>query len=451
MLMQLLAIARNTWMESIRQPIFFILILLAGVLQVLSTAGTGFTMEYSSTAEVSGDNKLLLDLGLASVFVCSMLLAAFIATAVMSREIERRTVLTVVSKPVPRPVLVAGKYLGVAGAILVAAFIMVLSLLLAIRHGVLTAAGDPYDGPVILFSTLALILAFAVAAWFNFFYGSYFSQVFVLVLLPAMLAAYVLVLLVDHGWRWQPVDTDFKPQISLASAALIMAILVLTAVATAASTRLGQVMTVVACAGVFVFGLLSNHLLGRHAFRNHPVGEVARAEPADIDQLPFQSLRDAYVLTLSEDATVTLRPGDPAYYGPSPNGLLLAVPAQERFTGDPADDAAKFGRQVPPGVIITGVSGRNLTIQQVGSRALPVTRPPRAGDYLFAEPTRVSWAPLVLWAVIPNMQHFWLVDAVTQNRPIPPGHIARLGGYAAAQIVLFLSLAVILFQRRDVG
>src|SRR5215813_10451940 len=83
--LQILTIARNTFVESVRQPIYFILIMLCGILQVFNVLGSAYSMGYTETAEVSGDNKLLLDLGLATIFVCGTLLAAFIATAVISR------------------------------------------------------------------------------------------------------------------------------------------------------------------------------------------------------------------------------------------------------------------------------------------------------------------------------------------------------------------------------
>ena len=64
------------------------------------------------------------------------------------------------------------------------------------------------------------------------------------------------------------------PRVALA------AILVLAAVATAASTRLGQVMTIVVCAGVLFGSMLSNYFIGRHAGlrrarRPHAGGETA--------------------------------------------------------------------------------------------------------------------------------------------------------------------------------
>jgi hypothetical protein len=53
--------------------------------------------------------------------------------------------------------------------------------------------------------------------------------------------------------------------------------------------------------------------------------------------------------------------------------------------------------------------------------------------------------------MIPNIQSFWLVDAITQNQPVPASHVALIAVYALAQIGVFLSLAVILFQTREVG
>jgi len=53
--------------------------------------------------------------------------------------------------------------------------------------------------------------------------------------------------------------------------------------------------------------------------------------------------------------------------------------------------------------------------------------------------------------VVPNMQFFWLVDAVSQNQPVPAGYMLMLLGYTACQIGVFLSLGIALFQKRDVG
>eukprot|EP00913_Durusdinium_trenchii_P006378 g5990.t1 len=273
-----LAIARNAFVESLRQPVFLGLLVISGVLQLLNTWATGFSMGFRNVpGEVAGDNKLLFDIGLATVFFCGILVAAFTSTSVISREIENKTVLTVVSKPIGRSRLILGKYLGVAGAMLVAIVIMVMFLLLGIRHGVMSTAADAVDMPVVIFGVGSVVLALLLGAIGNYLYGWSFAQTSVVIMLPLTLIAYALVLAISKKWAFQPLLTDFKPQISLACLSLTMALLVIAAIATAASTRLGQVMTIVICAGVFVLGLLSNHLVGRHAYVNPTIGIVESA------------------------------------------------------------------------------------------------------------------------------------------------------------------------------
>ena len=106
---QTLAIARNTLVESIRQPVFFILVLACGIMQAANNFFSAYSMGFSDSAEVSGDNKMRLDIGLSTVPVCATLLAAFLATSVVSRD-RGQDRLTVISKPVGRPLFVIGKY-----------------------------------------------------------------------------------------------------------------------------------------------------------------------------------------------------------------------------------------------------------------------------------------------------------------------------------------------------
>jgi ABC-type transport system involved in multi-copper enzyme maturation permease subunit len=155
--MPLLAIARNAFLESIRQPVFVVLVL-AGILAlVLNVNLAAFTLE--------DDNKLLIDLGLSTLFLSGLLMAAFTATSVLSREIENKTVLTVVSKPVPRPQVVVGKFLGVAAAIATAYWLLAAVFLLTVRHRVQSSvrAEDIFDPPVVTFGLLAIGLTFLIA------------------------------------------------------------------------------------------------------------------------------------------------------------------------------------------------------------------------------------------------------------------------------------------------
>ena len=54
-------------------------------------------------------------------------------------------------------------------------------------------------------------------------------------------------------------------------------------------------------------------------------------------------------------------------------------------------------------------------------------------------------------AIVPNFQVLWLSDALTQGHRIPPSYIGMVTIYGFLYIAVALSLAVILFQRREVG
>lgn len=449
---QLLAIALNTFLESVRQPIFFVLLIAGGLMQALNTLLSAYSMSYDKTAEVTGDNKLLLDMGLATVFVVASLLAAFVATAVLSREIQDKTVLTVISKPVGRPVFILGKYLGTTGAVLLAAVILLVFFQFAIRHEVMTTARDKLDGPVILFSSLAVLISLGLGIWGNFFYGWVFSSVATYAMAPLLIVAWLLTMFISKDWAVQPLSTDWKPQVMLAGACILLSMPVLTAVALAASTRLGQVMTIVVCAGFFLLGLLSNYLLGQNAFSNHPMAEIRETLVIDDVDSDFLDAGDVWQIKLDQPPKRTLGVGDLVYFGPSPNGLGMINPVMDPFDADPLVQTQLDRSDAAKAVVIR--SDENAVLEEyqiVNSGSIELSRAPMAGDYIFAEPTETNVVAMTAWGIAPNLQFFWLVDAVTQAHTIPPKYVGLVALYTLAQVTGLLALAVILFQKRDVG
>jgi hypothetical protein len=272
----ILSIARNTFTEAIRQPIFVVLLVMVGLVFVLGTATSAYTF--------SDDTLQMIVMGLSMLLIAGTLTAALVASGVVSREIESRTAMTVISKPIARPIFVIGKYLGVAGAIGVALWVWSLIYLLTIRHKVMAATADPLDGPVLAFGLGALFGAAAIAVWGNYFYNWVFTSTFVRVFAVTLTLAYVMVLLINKQWQFQPIGTEFNPdlapitnygeekkslwQVILALVLVFEAVWVLTAVAIAASTRLGQVMTLLVCVGMFGLGVVSDGLFGRFAGSN---------------------------------------------------------------------------------------------------------------------------------------------------------------------------------------
>ncbi len=255
---QLLTIARNTFTEAIRQPIFTVLVLLGMLALALNVSLAAYTFE--------DDNKILIDLGLSTVFLVGLFLAAFTATGVLAAEVESRTVLTVVSKPVARPLFVAGKLLGVAGAIALAFFVLSLVFAFTVRHGVLQTASHRLDMPVLTLTGGALVAAVAFAGLGNYLYRWVFTSTFIGSLAVTQSLAAAMLLLIDSNWRFQsPLATLAHPeadpsmaQIAIALVMVFQAVMILTAIAVAASTRLGQIMTLMICVGAFLLGLVSN-------------------------------------------------------------------------------------------------------------------------------------------------------------------------------------------------
>ena len=74
--------------------------------------------------------------------------------------------------------------------------------------------------------------------------------------------AYLLSMMFNHDFTPAAFGTAFRPELWQAITMLMVALLVLTAVAIAASTRLGQVMTLCVTLGVFLAGMLSDWMFG---------------------------------------------------------------------------------------------------------------------------------------------------------------------------------------------
>ncbi len=268
---QTLAIIRNTFFESIRQPIMLVILIIATLALIMSNPLSTFTM--------ADDQKMLIDIGLATIFLCGALLASFVATNVLGREIHNKTALTVISKPVGRPLFIVGKFLGVAGAMVIAALYMTFVFLLVEQHQVLQTVKDPLHVPVIVFGISAGILGLAAGVWCNYFYGMVFSSTVIVITTPLAGLAYLLSLLFTHDFTPQPITSSVSLSMWLGVGSLLIAILLLTAIAVAASTRLGQVLTLLVTLGIFLVGMLSDHYIGRpmHSLEDRWL-EQARAD-----------------------------------------------------------------------------------------------------------------------------------------------------------------------------
>ncbi len=99
------AIAKITAKESMSQPLFYVLMTLGVVGLVLFPF-----IPYNTLGE---DIKMLKDEGLTLIMVLSIILALWTASVSIADEIEGRTALTLLSKPVGRRQFIFGKFLGI--------------------------------------------------------------------------------------------------------------------------------------------------------------------------------------------------------------------------------------------------------------------------------------------------------------------------------------------------
>ena len=103
-------IARSTTMEATRQPLFLLLMCLAIALMLI----LGFVPFFTFGEDI----KMFKANGLATFLTSGILLAVWTASTSISQEIEGRTAMTLLSKPINRRQFIVGKYLGILQAVL---------------------------------------------------------------------------------------------------------------------------------------------------------------------------------------------------------------------------------------------------------------------------------------------------------------------------------------------
>jgi ABC-type transport system involved in multi-copper enzyme maturation permease subunit len=104
-------IARATAKEALRQPVFALLFAVSLVMLVLNTFIPFFSL---------GDDVKMLEIcGLATILISGMLLAIWTSSMSIADEIEGKTAMTLLSKPINRRQFIVGKFIGIQTAVLV--------------------------------------------------------------------------------------------------------------------------------------------------------------------------------------------------------------------------------------------------------------------------------------------------------------------------------------------
>ncbi len=106
---RILGIAENTFKEAVRDRLFLTIGVFACVV-----FGSSFIIGPLSLGE---QVRITQDIGLASISILSFMIAILVGTSIVHKEIDRRTIYTVLAKPVERWEFIVGKFLGLGATV----------------------------------------------------------------------------------------------------------------------------------------------------------------------------------------------------------------------------------------------------------------------------------------------------------------------------------------------
>lgn len=113
------ALALNTFRETVRDRIFY-LVAVFGFIMLASTA-------VLSPLTVGAQGKIMSDVGLAAMVIFGLLVAVFVGSNMVRKEIDKGTIVTILAKPIGRREYLLGKFLGLSLTLL--CMILVMGLL----------------------------------------------------------------------------------------------------------------------------------------------------------------------------------------------------------------------------------------------------------------------------------------------------------------------------------
>ncbi len=166
------AIAVNVFRESVRDKVLYNLVLFAILMM-----GASYLLGQLTAGQ---DVKIVKDLGLSAISVFGLFIAVFIGIGLVSKEVERRSVYSLLPKPIHRYQLILGKYAGLTLTLVVNVLIMTLAfyaVLLYSAWGINPIVQSAWDAPAldpallraIVLILVELLLLTSVALFFSTF------------------------------------------------------------------------------------------------------------------------------------------------------------------------------------------------------------------------------------------------------------------------------------------
>ena len=242
-------------MELVRQPVFLLLMTSSALFEIFLAVPYYFAL---------GEEPKLVKNSVLAVMLLSGLLGAVLSASVsLAREIRSGTALAVLSKPVGRAQFLLAKYFGLVAALTVMTYVNLVAALIASRM-----AFDSYgstDMAAIGIFAGAVVLAYALAGFSNFFLRRTFVSDAVMLLVPLVTLAAFLISQFTKQMQSMSVVAHVDWRLVPAAILILFAVWILAALAVACSTRLDTIPTLAICSAIFMVGLMSDYVFGRPA------------------------------------------------------------------------------------------------------------------------------------------------------------------------------------------
>jgi ABC-type transport system involved in multi-copper enzyme maturation permease subunit len=159
-------VAFNTFREAVRDRVLYNLIAFA----LLISAAAILVGEISIDVE----RLVVINLGLTAVSLFGVVIAIFIGIGLVSKEIDKKTLYTVLSRPVRRWEFVVGKFFGLTGTLVVNTFFMAIGVFLALLY--VARHFEKADLPV-LAALYFIVLEFFVVCALALFFSSFSTPI----------------------------------------------------------------------------------------------------------------------------------------------------------------------------------------------------------------------------------------------------------------------------------
>ena len=147
-------IALNTFRENLRDKILYALLLFAALLIAAATL--------LSRVSMGEQEKIVTDMGLASINLIGVIIAVFVGIGLVSKEMERRTIYTIMARPISRVQFVMGKYLGLVVTLSVNLLAMLVVLLLTLWWSGVSVHLSIVQAVELIFVELLIVTALAL-------------------------------------------------------------------------------------------------------------------------------------------------------------------------------------------------------------------------------------------------------------------------------------------------